>query len=122
MDIIRRKPDLSTFLNEATNFGKTVGFQSANVARLVEATVSAGAVGAAQNMIGEAVHGVIPRKKAHRALANLRREFPSAMLFAASWIRGVFALVEEPIQSTKCVLPPAPRALHGDGAADKPKA
>lgn len=84
MDIIRRKPELRTFLNEARNFSETIGFQSAEVARVVEAMVAAGAVGAAQNMIGEAVHGVIPRKKARNALAKLRRKFPSALVFADS--------------------------------------
>lgn len=84
MESIRRKPELCTFLYEARQFGETVGFQSAEVARLVNATVAAGAIGAAQNMIGEAVHGVVPRKKARRALTRLRREFPSAIIFVST--------------------------------------
>jgi pantoate kinase len=90
MDKIRRKPELCTFLNEARHFGETVGFQSAEVARMLQAVVAAGAVGAAQNMIGKAVHGVIPRKKARHALVRLRREFPSAVVFTDSLdLRGV---------------------------------
>jgi pantoate kinase len=82
MKQIRRKPELRTFLNEARRFGEVVGFQSIEIRRLLNAIVAAGAVGAAQNMIGKAVHGVVPRKKARRALAHLRRDFPSAVLFA----------------------------------------
>ena len=90
MASIRRKPELNTFLSEARQFGETVGFQSPNVARLIEATVSAGAVGAAQNMIGEAVHGVIHSDKANRALVKLRKEFPSASIFVSNLdTRGV---------------------------------
>jgi len=87
---IRLKPELYTFLSEARQFGETVGFQSPNVARLIQATVSAGAIGAAQNMIGEAVHGVIQSDKADRALIKLRKEFPSATIFVSNLdTRGV---------------------------------
>ena len=90
MDSIRRKPELSTFLKEAQHFSDAVGFQSANVSRLIRAMISAGAVGAAQNMIGEAVHGVVPKTKANRALMRLRREFPSATTFVSNLdCRGV---------------------------------
>lgn len=84
MASILQKPELHTFLGEARRFGETVGFQSPNVARLIEAMVSAGAVGAAQNMIGEAVHGVIHSDKANRALIKLRKEFPSATIFVSN--------------------------------------
>jgi pantoate kinase len=81
MEKIRRKPELSTFLNETRHFGEIVGFQTAEVRRLLNAVVATGAVGAAQNMIGRAVHGVVQRKKARRAIDDLRRRFPSALVF-----------------------------------------
>jgi len=81
MDRIRRKPELHNFLDEARHFSETVGFQSPNVSRLIEAMISAGAVGAAQNMMGEAVHGVVPKDKAYRALVKLRKTFPSTKTF-----------------------------------------
>jgi len=90
MASIRRKPELRTFLSEARRFGETVGFQSPNVTRLIEAMVSAGAIGAAQNMIGEAVHGVTHSNRANRALIKLRKEFPSATIFVCNLdTRGV---------------------------------
>lgn len=90
MASIRRKPELHTFLREARQFGEAVGFQSPNVSRLIKAMISAGAVGAAQNMIGEAVHGVIHSDKVNRALIKLRKEFPSATIFASNLdTRGV---------------------------------
>jgi pantoate kinase len=81
MDEIRRRPELRSFLIEARRFGETVGFESPNVSRLIESMISSGAVGAAQNMVGEAVHGVIPKNKAGQALARLQRTFPSATVF-----------------------------------------
>lgn len=81
MDKVRKKPDLYTFLREARRFSESVGFQTPNVARLVEAMISTGAIGATQNMIGEAVHGVVPEERAKRAVEKLRKAFPSARVF-----------------------------------------
>ena len=90
MDNIRRRPELRTFLDEARHFSETVGFQSPIVSRLIETVNSAGAVGVAQNMLGEAVHGVVPRNKADRALVKLRKAFPSAKTFVRNLdTRGV---------------------------------
>ena len=90
MDNIRRRPELRTFLDEARHFSETVGFQSPIVSRLIETVISAGAVGVAQNMLGEAVHGVVPRNKADRALVKLRKAFPSAKTFVRNLdTRGV---------------------------------
>jgi pantoate kinase len=90
MEAVRRRPGLRTFLDEARHFSEAVGFQTPKVSGLIEAMISAGAIGATQNMLGEAVHGVIPEEKAVRALKKLRKAFPSARIFL-SWLddRGV---------------------------------
>ncbi len=83
LEAIRRKPDLRTFLNEAREFGEAAGFQTPGVSRLIQAMISAGSIGAAQNMIGEAVHAVVTEDKAWRALTKLRRAVPSSRFFVS---------------------------------------
>ena len=78
---IRAKPDLRTFLTESRTFGREIGFESPDITRLIDAIISAGAIGAAQNMIGKAVHGVVENQKAPRALRLVKRKFPKATVF-----------------------------------------
>lgn len=83
MDIIRRKPDLRTFLDAAREFSKAAGFQTPGVSRLIQAMISTGCIGATQNMIGEAVHAVIAEDKASRALTKLRKAVPLSKFFVS---------------------------------------
>ncbi len=94
MEAIRAKPELRTFLSEARRFSEAIGFQTPTVSRLIEAMISAGAIGAAQNMLGEAVHGVVPEKKAARALKKLRKAFPTARVFVSHLDNRGVRLVE----------------------------
>jgi pantoate kinase len=84
MDAIRRRPTLSTFLEESRKFGAYAGFETPKVSRLISMMVSAGAVGAAQNMLGEAVHGVARNSRAKRVVAQVRKAFPQATVFTSS--------------------------------------
>jgi hypothetical protein len=45
--------------------------------------VSAGAVGAAQNMIGEAVHGIADDSRVAKIVKAVRKAFPDAKVFAS---------------------------------------
>jgi pantoate kinase len=81
MERIRRTPDLNTFLTEARKFGHEVGFESPDVPNLIGTMISGGAVGAAQNMIGKAVHGVVEDRKAPKLLRLVKRKFPTATAF-----------------------------------------
>jgi hypothetical protein len=47
----------------------------------MDLVTSAGAVGAAQNMIGEAVHSVVENSKIAAVLKAVGKVFPSANLF-----------------------------------------
>lgn len=82
MTEIRNKPDLATFLTASRRFTYEAGFMSPDVRRVIGTMMSAGAVGAAQNMIGQAVHGVIEDGKADRVVRLVRQRFPSATVFA----------------------------------------
>jgi len=90
MEAVRRKPDLVTFLDETRKFSSESGFQTAEIARLMDLMISAGAVGAAQNMIGRAVHCVAEDSRIPQILKAVRKEFPSASLFHSDLdVRGV---------------------------------
>lgn len=94
MKAVRKKPDLRTFLQEARKFSDLVGFQTTNVSRLMATMISAGAIGVAQNMLGEAVHGVIAEEKAAQARKKLQRTHPSAQIFVSRLDNQGVRLVE----------------------------
>jgi len=83
LDAISRNPTLPVFLAESRRFGRHAGFETARITRLISTLMSAGAMGAAQNMIGEAVHAVVERSKTPRALKAVRTAFPDATVFAS---------------------------------------
>ena len=58
LEAILAEPSLENFLDCCWDFSKKSGFATENVRQLVKLAKKAGAVGAAQNMIGEAVHAV----------------------------------------------------------------
>lgn len=81
MQKIREKPELHTFLTESRKFGKQIGFENPETTSLIGAMLSAGAVGAAQNMIGKAVHGVVENRKALGVFRFIKWKFPKARVF-----------------------------------------
>jgi pantoate kinase len=62
MQRIRSLPTLENFLRSCKCFALDSGLASDRCRELIEAAESAGAVGASQNMIGEAVHAVTTRR------------------------------------------------------------
>ncbi len=78
---IRAKPNLHTFLTESRTFGREIGFESPDITSLIDVMISAGAIGATQNMIGKAVHGVVENRKAPRVLRLVKRKFPKTRVF-----------------------------------------
>jgi pantoate kinase len=83
LEAVRKRPNLQTFLRECRTFDSTIGFETPGVSQLIETMVSAGAVGAVQNMLGEAVHGVIAKTRAERAVKKIQAAFPTAKVFAS---------------------------------------
>jgi pantoate kinase len=81
IDAIRRTPTLSTFLDESRKFGKHAGFETPRITRLISTMIAAGATGAAQNMIGEAVHGVASDLKTAKITEAVKKAFPLAEIF-----------------------------------------
>ena len=83
MDAVLKNPTLSTFLAESRKFGQEAGFETTTVTRLISTMIANGAAGAAQNMIGEAVHGVANNRKVGTIVNSVKKTFPAAKVFAA---------------------------------------
>jgi pantoate kinase len=97
MQAIHRTPTLTNFLTQARKFGAESGFETAKVSRVIDIMISAGAVGAAQNMIGEAVHAVAPDSRVRRVISAVERAVPSASVFTSGLDdRGVRLMKKNP--------------------------
>lgn len=59
LEAILDEPSLENFLDQCWGFAQKSGFANEKICQLVKAAKKAGAMGAAQNMIGEAVHAVV---------------------------------------------------------------
>ena len=64
LQAILAKPTLQNFLDSCWSFSQKAGFATPKVYELVSAAKKAGAIGAAQNMIGEAVHALVLEENA----------------------------------------------------------
>jgi pantoate kinase len=83
MNAIKAKPELRTFLSETRKFSEKAGFQTSEIARLMQNAVEAGAVGVAQNMIGHAIHAVVEDSRVVRVMKALRSTSRNAEVFAS---------------------------------------
>ena len=77
MEAILAEPSLENFLLQCWNFAEKTGFATQNVCQLVKLAKKAGAVGAAQNMIGEAVHAIVPQENANAVAEAFKQVLPS---------------------------------------------
>jgi len=101
-EAINKNPTLSAFLAESRKFGRRAGFETPRITRLISTMMTAGAIGAAQNMVGEAVHAVVEDSKTAKILRAVRRVFPDAKVFVSTIDRqGVRFLSEKAKKSTK---------------------
>ena len=80
---IKRNPCLSTFLVEARRFATKTPFQTAETSRIMEIMIANGAVGAAQNMVGQAVHGVAENQLIPKIVSEVRKKFRHAEIFVS---------------------------------------
>jgi pantoate kinase len=74
---ILAEPSLENFLEQCWEFSQKAGFATQNVRQLVKLAKQAGAVGAAQNMIGEAVHALVHDEKVEQVTEAFKQVLPS---------------------------------------------
>jgi pantoate kinase len=78
---ILEDPTPERLLNESRNFVAKAGIGSPNLLKLADKAIALGAVGATQNMIGEAVHCLVEMKKRATFLRSLRKIVPNTNIF-----------------------------------------
>ncbi|MBN1245090.1 hypothetical protein JXA31_05810, partial [Candidatus Bathyarchaeota archaeon] len=80
---ILAEPTLENFLASCWDFAQKAGFATANVRQLVHLAQKAGAVGATQNMIGEAVHAVALEENALSVAEAFKQVLPNEKILTA---------------------------------------
>jgi pantoate kinase len=73
LDAILSEPSLENFLACCWQFAQNTGFATERVKKLVKLAEKAGAVGAAQNMVGEAVHAVVLEENAEAVAQSFKQ-------------------------------------------------
>jgi len=83
LDAILREPCLENFLACCLEFSEKAGFATDRIRQLVKAVKKAGAVGAAQNMIGEAVHAVVNEENVESVTEAFKQTLPSSQVIVS---------------------------------------
>jgi pantoate kinase len=76
LQAILAEPSLENFLSCCWQFAQDAGFASTQVHQLIDLAKESGAVGAAQNMLGEAVHAVALKSDAEAVAEAFQRMLP----------------------------------------------
>ena len=77
LDSILSEPSLENFLDCCWDFSEKAGFATKKVCQLVKLSEKAGAVGAAQNMIGEAVHALVRKENMDQVAEAFKHVLPT---------------------------------------------
>jgi pantoate kinase len=72
------------FMRASKRFAYGLGLMSSETAQLIELMEAAGAIGASQNMLGQAVHAIADEDMARGILTTVKRRFPKAQAFMCS--------------------------------------
>jgi pantoate kinase len=83
LEAILVEPSLENFLASCWDFAQKAGFATENVRQLVHLAQKAGAVGATQNMIGEAVHAVVLEENALSVAEAFKQVLPNEKILTA---------------------------------------
>ncbi len=77
LEVILAEPTLQNFLDSCWEFSQKTGFATPNVRKLVGLAKDSGAIGAAQNMLGEAVHALVKQENASQVEEAFKQVLPS---------------------------------------------
>jgi pantoate kinase len=83
LEAILSEPSLENFLECCWEFSQKAGFATENTRQLVALAKKAGAVGAAQNMIGEAVHAIVHEENANSVAEAFKQTLPSQQVIVS---------------------------------------
>lgn len=80
---ILAQPSLENFMHVSRKFAEKTGLATDRVLKLMDEAEEAGAVGAAQNMLGEAVHALVERDKVKSVFNAFKRFLPRNKIVVA---------------------------------------
>lgn len=77
---ILMNPDPVWFMKLCRGFATKAGFLSVRLAEVIEKAIDAGAIGATQNMIGDAFHALVDMKRVDSVVSSVADDFKSEVL------------------------------------------
>ncbi|RJS81723.1 hypothetical protein CW707_02755 [Candidatus Bathyarchaeota archaeon] len=83
LEKILAEPSLENFLACCREFAEKTGFITENVRKLMLLADEAGALGAAQNMVGEAVHALTTSENAENVVQAFKKVLPQEKILVA---------------------------------------
>ena len=83
LQAILAKPSVENFLDCCWQFAQNTGFATEKVTQLVDLAKKTGAIGAAQNMIGEVVHALVEEEKAAKVAEAFKQVLPKENVFVS---------------------------------------
>lgn len=83
LEKILSEPSLENFLVCCREFAEKTGFMTERVRTLIRLAEKAGAIGAAQNMVGEAVHALTTLENAERVVQAFKQVLPQNNILVA---------------------------------------
>lgn len=83
VDLILSNPSLENFMRASKEFAMRTGLISGRVQKLITLAEKAGAIGAAQNMVGEAVHALVTLDKLESVTKSFERSLPREKIITA---------------------------------------
>lgn len=84
LDRILAKPSLENFMSECKEFAVKTGFVTKNVLKLINLAEDSGAIGATQNMVGEAVHALVTIDNLESVVKSFTKLLPQENILTAS--------------------------------------
>lgn len=83
LDQILLEPSAENFMNCSLKFAEKTGFMTTNTKKLVKIAKKTGAIGAAQNMVGEAVHALALQKNVKNIVAAFEKVLPKEKIIVS---------------------------------------
>ncbi|MFQ5999715.1 MAG: pantoate kinase [Candidatus Bathyarchaeia archaeon] len=83
LEKILADPSLENFMRACKEFAIGTGLITSRVRKLIELAEKAGAIGAAQNMVGEAVHALVTADKVEDVVQAFKKVMPSEKIIIA---------------------------------------
>ena len=83
LEAILAEPSVDNFMACCLDFAEKTGFMTARTRQLVKLAKKAGALGAAQNMVGEAVHAIVLENNARNIAEAFKQVLPSEKILTA---------------------------------------